>query len=116
MHVAKVDYIKSDRQSMFLRVYTTHLTIPTTYDGKNALTLNSNLQDDKVHAITFGDTISITPTLVGNFRFGAHRTEIPKITDNFATWPELGVNAPYNPAPAPRISVTGNRPYSQCLW
>jgi hypothetical protein len=44
---------------------------------------------------------------VSSFRASATRSEIPKITDNFATWPELGVNAPYNPAPAPRISVTG---------
>ena len=83
-------------------------SIPTTFDGKNALTLNSNTQDDRVYALAFGDTYLFTPTLVGNFRFGMHRTEIPKITDNFATWPELGVNAPYNPAPAPRVSVTGS--------
>ncbi len=108
MGVVKVDYQQSEKHTMFMRFYVTNLDSPTTFDGKNALTLNSNAAHDRVYALAIGSTYLFTPNIVNSFRFGANRTEIPKITDNFATWPQLGVNAPYNPAPAPRISVTGN--------
>jgi Carboxypeptidase regulatory-like domain len=108
MVVSRLDWQQSDKHSMFTRFYITKLKIPTTYDGKNALTLNSNTQDDQVMAFVIGDTYLIGSGVVNSFRASVNRSAIPKIVDNFATWPELGVNAPYNPAPAPRIAVTGN--------
>src|SRR5439155_15334184 len=50
----------------------------------------------------------IGPNIVSSLRIGANRSEIPKIVDNFATWPDLGVNAPFNPAPSPRLTVMGS--------
>jgi len=108
MGVAKVDYQISQKQSFFGRFYETNLEIPTTFDGKDALTLNSNAQHDRVYSGAFGDTYLVSNNIVNSWHLGVNRAAIPKITDNFATWPQLGVNAPYNPAPAPRISVTGN--------
>jgi len=108
MGVTKIDYQMSDKNTFFGRFYETNFEQPTTFDGKNALTLNSNAQHDRVYSMAFGDTYLISPTIVSSFRVGANRSEIPKIVDRFATWPELGVAAPYNPAAAPRISVTGN--------
>jgi hypothetical protein len=108
MGVAKIDYQQSEKNSIFGRFYVTNLNQASTFDGKDALTLNSNAQHDRVYSFALGDTYLITPNIVGSFRLGENRAEIPKIVDNFATWPDLLVNAPYNPAPAPRISVTGN--------
>jgi hypothetical protein len=108
MGVTKIDYQKSSKHSIFGRFYVTNLEVPSTFDGKNALTLNSNAQHDRVYSLALGDTYVFGTNVVNSFRVGANRAEIPKIVDHFATWPELGVNAPYNPAPAPRISVTGN--------
>jgi hypothetical protein len=108
MGVTRLDWQKSDKNSFFARFFVTNLHIDTTYDGKNALTLNSNAQQDRVYALSFGQTYLIGANLVSSLRLGLNRSEIPKIVDNFGTWPDLGVNAPFNPAPAPRISVTGN--------
>ena len=108
MGVTKVDYQKSSKHSFFGRFYETNLEIPSTFDGKNALTLNSNAQHDRVYSLAIGDTYVFGSNVVNSFRVGANRAEVPKIVDTFKTWPELGVNAPYNPAAAPRISVTGN--------
>ena len=108
MGVTRIDYQQSSRNTIFGRFYETNFEQPTTFDGKNALTLNSNAQHDRVYSLALGDTFLISPTVVSSFRVGANRSEIPKIVDKFATWPELGVAAPYNPAAAPRISVTGN--------
>jgi hypothetical protein len=107
MGVARIDYQQSAKSQIFGRFYVTNFAQPSTFDGKNALTLNSNAQADRVYSLTLGNTYLFGSNLVSSFRIGENRAEIPKIVDNFATWPQLGVNAPYNPAPAPRISVTG---------
>src|SRR5690348_10471027 len=107
MGVARIDYQQSAKSQIFGRFYVTNFAQPSTFDGKNALTLNSNAQEDRVYSLTLGDTYLFGSNIVSSFRIGENRAEIPKIVDNFATWPQLLVDAPYNPAPAPRISVTG---------
>jgi hypothetical protein len=107
MGVMRMDYQKSDKHTIFGRFYETNLESPSSFDGKDALTLQSNAAHDRVYSLALGDTYLFSSTLVNSFHIGANRTEIPKIPDNFATWPQLGVNAPYNPAPAPRVAVTG---------
>ncbi|HSR06155.1 MAG TPA: TonB-dependent receptor [Bryobacteraceae bacterium] len=108
MGVTRIDYQISEKNTIFGRFYETNLEQPSTFDGKDALTLNSNAQHDRVYSLALGETYVFSPNVVSSVRLGANRAEIPKIIDNFATWPQLLVNAPYNPAPAPRISVTGN--------
>jgi hypothetical protein len=108
MGVTRIDYQQSDKNTIFGRFYVTNLDQPTTFDGKDALTLNSNTAHDRVYSLALGDTYLFSSNVVASFRVGVNRSEIPKITDNFATWPQLGVNAPFNPAAAPRVSVTGN--------
>lgn len=106
--VARIDYQKSEKHSMFGRATVSNLDQPTTYDGKNALTFSINGVHDRVYTLAYGDTYLIGAGTVSSFRFGANRTEIPKIVDNFGTWKDLGVNALSFQAPNPRISVTGN--------
>ena len=108
MGVTRIDYQVSQKNTIFGRFYETNLEIPSTFDGSNALTLNSNAQHDRVYSLALGDTYVFSPNVVSSFRLGVNRSEIPKITDTFATWPQLLVNAPFNPAPSPRVSVTGN--------
>ena len=107
MGVARIDYQQSAKSQIFGRFYVTNFAQPSTFDGKNALTLNSNAQADRVYSLALGNTYLFGSNLVSSFRVGENRAEIPKIVDNFATWPQLLVDAPYNPAPAPRVSVTG---------
>jgi hypothetical protein len=108
MGVARIDYTQNEKSTIFGRAYVTNLNIPSTFQAGNALTLNSNQQLDRVSSLALGNTYLFSSTLVNSFRVGVNRASIPKITDDFATWPQLGVNAPYNPAPAPRVAVTGN--------
>jgi hypothetical protein len=106
--LARLDYQMSPKHSLFGRFYIANLDSPTTYDGKNALTLNTNTFHDRVYSLALGDTYLIGANIVSSFRVGANRTELPKIPDNFATWKDLGVNANSFQAPNPRLSVTGN--------
>ncbi|PYS16317.1 MAG: hypothetical protein DMG15_02550 [Acidobacteria bacterium] len=107
MEVARLDWQKSEKHSIFGRFFVTNLNIPTTFDGSNGLTLNRNGQADRVYALSIGSTYLISGNVVSSFRLGATRQEIPKVPDRFATWPELGVNAPFNPDTEPRITVAG---------
>ena len=107
MEVARLDWQASEKHSIFGRFFVTNLNIPTTFDGSNALTLSRNGQADRVYALSIGSTYLISANVVSSFRIGANRQEIPKVTDHFATWPELGVNAPFNPDAEPRITVAG---------
>ena len=106
--VARIDYQKSFKQSIFGRATVSNLDQPTTYDGHDALTLNQNGMHDRIYALAVGDTYLIGSSIVSSFRASVNRTEIPKIVDDFATWQQLGVNANSFQAPNPRISVTGN--------
>ncbi len=107
MGVIRMDYQKSEKHTIYGRFYETNLDSPSSFDGHDALTLQNNFAHDRVYSLAGGDTYLFSSTIVNSFHAGANRTEIPKIPDNFATWPQLLVNAPYNPAPAPRIAVTG---------
>src|SRR5881296_3235364 len=107
MEIARLDWQASEKNSIFGRFFVTNLNIPTTFDGSNGLTLNRNGQSDRVYALSIGSTYLISANVVNSFRIGANRQEIPKIPDRFAIWPELGVNAPFNPDTEPRITVAG---------
>src|SRR5262245_24762058 len=107
MEVARLDWQASTSHSIFGRFFVTNLSIPTTFDPSNALTLSRNGQADRVYALSIGSTYLISPNIVSSFHMGASRQEIPKVPDRFATWPELGVNAPFNPDAEPRFAVSG---------
>src|SRR5205807_9768533 len=107
MEVARLDWQKSEKHSIFGRFFVTNLNIPTTYDGVNGLTLNRNGQSDRVYALSIGSTYLISSNVVSSFHIGANRQEIPKVTDRLATWPGLCVNAHLNPDAEPRTVVAG---------
>src|SRR2546427_2568136 len=107
MEVARLDWQASDKHSIFGRFFVTNLNIPTTFDPSNAMTCSRNGQADRVYALSIGRTYLISSNVVNSFHIGATRQEIPKVTDRFATWPELGVNAPFNPDTEPRFTVAG---------
>jgi hypothetical protein len=112
MGVGRIDWQASEKHSIFGRFFVTDLNIPTTFDPSNALTLSRNGQEDRVYALSIGSTYLISPNIVSAFHMGATRQEIPKIPDRFATWPELGVNAPFNPDAEPRFAVSGGNGFN----
>ena len=106
--VTKIDYQKSDKDSFFGRFTVSNLDSPSTYNGTNALTVNTSEVHDRVYSLALGNTYLISPNIVSSFRVGANRTELPKIPDNFASWQSLGVNASSFLANNPRITISGN--------
>ena len=73
MEVARIDWQKSDKHSIFGRFFVTNLNIPTTFDPSNALTLSRNGQADRVYALSIGSTYLISANVVSSFHIGANR-------------------------------------------
>jgi hypothetical protein len=106
--VAKVDFQQSEKNSIFARTLISDLLLPSTFDGKNALTLNTAEAHYRVYTAVIGDTYVPGPGMVSSFRVAMNLEELVKPVDDFATWPELGVNATPLESTTVRISVTGN--------
>ena len=91
--VTRIDYQKSERHSIFGRFYIANLDSPSTWDGKNLLTLNTIALHDRVYSLALGDTFLIGSSMVSSFRLSANRAAVPKPVDNVGTWADFGVNA-----------------------
>lgn len=106
--VARVDYQMSDRHTIFGRTVVADLYVPSTYDGKDALTVSQNAAYYRGYLVALGDTFVFGSGLVSSFRLAANRMVITKPTDDFATWNDLGVNASALAGKSARITVSGN--------
>lgn len=93
--VARIDYQKSDRHTIFGRFSEGNLNVPSTYDGKNPLTINTYGVHDLDYQIALGDTYLLTPTLVNSLRVSVSRANVAKVADNYASWKTFG--ADYTP-------------------
>jgi kynurenine formamidase len=77
MSIVKMDYQINSKHSMFGRASVSLLDVGTTYDGKNALTLNQDSGHFRSAALTLGDTYVIGSSMVNSFRIGATRMDAP---------------------------------------
>jgi len=106
--VTRVDYQKSERHTIFGRLEVSNLDLPSTFDGKDPLTINATAALYRVYALALGDTFLFSPSLVNSFHVSANRMEIAKPVDDFASWRDLGVNADDLAGNSIRLTVGGN--------
>jgi hypothetical protein len=106
--VSRMDYTKSDKQSIFGRFLFARLTAPTTYDGKNLLTTPSSAALDRVYTLALGNTYLIGTGTVSSFRLSATRSVIGKAREDIGAWPDYGVKAKSLDVRVIALSVTGN--------
>jgi hypothetical protein len=90
--VGRIDYQVSSKHSLFGRFALGNLNVPSTYDGKNPLTINTYGVHDLNYQLAIGDTYLITTNLVNSLRVSASRTNIVKLPDNYASWQTFGAN------------------------
>ena len=109
MGVAKVDWQKSDKNSMYVRTFVTNLFLPTSYDGKNALTTANNAETYRVSELAFGNTYLFSSALVSSFHFGLNRATSVEIPFPFYSWLDLEVNAPYQRQDGPNGCCASER-------
>jgi hypothetical protein len=88
--VTRIDYQRGDKNSWFGRLTVADLNLPSTYDGKNALTVNSTAAQYRVYSPAIGTTYLIGNGIVASFRASATRSEVFKPADKFYSLGQLG--------------------------
>src|SRR5579871_6466736 len=86
----KIDWQQSEKNQIFGRFILADLSVASTYDGKNPISVNQYGVHDKDYALAIGDTYLFGAGLVSSFRVAANRTNIPKVSDQFKSWHDLG--------------------------
>jgi hypothetical protein len=67
-YIGRVDYVRSDRHSLFGRYYLYNYTAEAFYNGSNVLTTGPNPGNrDQTMTATIGDTFTLNPTSVNSF-------------------------------------------------
>jgi hypothetical protein len=105
--VAKVDWQKSQKNALFGRFILADLAVGSTYDGRNPLSVNQYGVNDRDYALAIGDTYLFGAGVVSSFRVAANRTNIPKVSDKFKSWQDLGSNMTDQGEHVMNLTVTG---------
>ena len=97
MPVAKIDWQKSDKHTIFGRFTEGNLNQASSFNGASPLTLNTFGVHDLDYQVALGDTYLIGASMVNSFRLSASRTNVVKVPDNYKNWSDFGGN--YTPSP-----------------
>jgi hypothetical protein len=90
--IARVDYTLSQSQSLYLRYFLTHSLQPSTYDGKDPLTMTLAGADDMVNSAVVGHTWIINPGTVNAFHATFNRSSVTKFQGQEYDASTLGIN------------------------
>src|SRR5437762_3160329 len=96
-YVGRVDYQRSDKDSLFGRVIFTKYHKPNAYALTPNLLLTSQTTDntgfdDLAQSYTFGDTYLISANTINSFRLAVNRTRIDRVPAQFFAGSDIGVN------------------------
>jgi hypothetical protein len=84
-YIGRIDYVVSEKQQLYGRIYNYNYTAQRFFDGKNALTTGPNPGNlDNSITLTVGDTYTLSPTMVNSF----HAT-FDRRADNRGSAPNL---------------------------
>src|SRR5437867_2134894 len=72
--VQRLDYQKSQKHSLFGRFLLANLETPSTYDGKNPITIDLAQSQTRVYSLLVGDTYLLGSGTVSSFRAGVNRS------------------------------------------
>jgi hypothetical protein len=107
--VTRLDYQRSQSHSLFERFTFSDLDSPSTFDGKNPLTVTGNPKNHgRVYSLAVGDTYLIGSNIVSSFRAGLNRTTIVRVPDESYSWAALGAQNFTSPVNKISLAVSGN--------
>ena len=104
--LARADYQKSDRQSLFFRYLNAHLDQPSDYDPKNLLAASTANLNFQTQSGVFGDTYLIAPNVVNTFRATLNRSAVPKTNPKVFGPDDVGIKMWTGVPGLMRIAVT----------
>ena len=106
--IGKFDWQLSQGQSLFARfVYTTTFWDPPFVNSGNLLSTSLGGRDSDARSFAIGDTMVLSNTVVNNFRFTNHHSNVHRTNAEFFTASDVGVKGVYSYVPnASLVSVT----------
>jgi len=89
--LGRVDYQMTQRQSLFVRAYNTHLSLPIGDPSENPLFLPQTGQRNNVFSTVVGHNFFITPRVVSQLR-GTYNYNVQAISvPSYFTWTDVGI-------------------------
>ena len=97
--IGRMDYQVNEKHTVFGRYLDAWREQPSTYDGKNVLTIIEGDLKHRVHTLALGHTYLISARAVSSFRGSLNRTWIPKSPPKAFDLTSVGVKGTYEPRP-----------------
>jgi hypothetical protein len=92
--IGRGDYVASQKQSLYFRYYIYDYTAETTFNGSNLLTTTTAGNQDRAQTATFGDSYSLSPTVLNSFHATFDRRRDNRgAAPNLISPQSLGVNS-----------------------
>jgi len=92
--IGRGDYVLSQKQSLYFRYYLYDFTAETVFNGSNLLTTTTAGNQDRAQTATFGDSYSISPTVLNSFHATFDRRRDNRgAAPNLISPQSLGVNS-----------------------
>ncbi|MDQ2901352.1 MAG: carboxypeptidase regulatory-like domain-containing protein, partial [Acidobacteriota bacterium] len=105
--LTRVDWLQSEKHTVFGRYFFTDLRNPGAFDGKDLLLTTRAGVLDRVQSLTLGDTYSISGTAVNSFHFTWSRNHVTRgPASNLPTASDVGLNVAPSPGNFPLFSVS----------
>jgi hypothetical protein len=104
--LARIDYQKSERHSLFGRYLQARLDQPTDADPANLLSGSTASLNFRTQSVVLGDTYLIGSGTVSNFRGTLNRSAVPKVNPQIFSPTDVGINI-WNGVPGlTRVTIT----------
>ncbi|HLK47352.1 MAG TPA: carboxypeptidase regulatory-like domain-containing protein [Bryobacteraceae bacterium] len=104
--LARTDYQKSEKQSIYFRYLNAHLDQPSDFDPKNLLAASTAALNFQTQSGVLGDTYLIGPDMVSTFHATFNRSAVPKTNPTVFGPNDVGINMWPGVPGLMRITVT----------
>ena len=105
--LARMDFQKSDKHSIFGRYMMARYDQPSDFDSKNLLALSNAELRFRVQSFVLGDTYLIGNGTVSNFRATVNRSKIPKSSPEYFDPKDVGIDMFVYVPNFMRFAITG---------
>jgi len=104
--LARIDYQKSDKHSLFGRYLQARLDQPTDADPSNLLSGSTANLNFRTQSVVLGDTYLIGAGTVSNFRGTLNRSAVPKVNPQVFSPTDVGINIWVGVPGLTRLTIT----------
>jgi hypothetical protein len=105
IYIGRLDWIKNDKSTFFVRPEWTNLFKTSSYNGSNPLTIQSPASHFQDLSFAVGWVYLFSPAVINNFHAAVTRSDVYNPDDKFESWNQLGAQN-FTPVAGPSIQMT----------